>query len=131
MGRKQFRGGGHGPGRKQLAEALATFISVDNARARVTVGKLGRYKEVREIVLPKVDKEYTEACVIEGEDALTRRLKREELEKKKNFVNTEQIPRGKWGPPFMEEDWVVLCQALYHSIGEEEWTGMHERFLLW
>ena len=28
----------------------------------------------------------------------------------------------------MEEDWVVLCQALYQSTGEEEWTEMHERF---
>ena len=27
----------------------------------------------------------------------------------------------------MEEDWVVLCQALYQSIGEEEWTKMHEK----
>ena len=27
----------------------------------------------------------------------------------------------------MEEDRVVLCQALYQSIGEEEWTEMHER----
>ena len=26
----------------------------------------------------------------------------------------------------MDDDWVVLCQALYHSIGEEEWTGMHD-----
>ena len=26
----------------------------------------------------------------------------------------------------MEEDLVVLCQALYQSIGEEEWSGMHE-----
>ena len=27
-----------------------------------------------------------------------------------------------------QEDWVVLRQALYQSIGEEEWTDMHERF---
>ena len=26
----------------------------------------------------------------------------------------------------MDDDWVVLCQALYHSIGEEEWTDMHD-----
>ena len=34
----------------------------------------------------------------------------------------------KWEPPLMDEDWVVLCQALYQLIGEEEWPKMHERF---
>ena len=29
-------------------------------------------------------------------------------------------------PPLIDEDSVVLCQALYQSI-EEEWTEMHER----
>ena len=28
----------------------------------------------------------------------------------------------------MEEDWVVLCQALYQSIGKEEWSDMHHSF---
>ena len=28
----------------------------------------------------------------------------------------------------MEEDWVVLCQALYQSIGKGEWSDMHESF---
>ena len=27
----------------------------------------------------------------------------------------------------MEKDSVVLCQALYQAIGEEEWTDMHEQ----
>ena len=27
----------------------------------------------------------------------------------------------------MEEDWVVLCQALYQSIREEEWKEMQEQ----
>ena len=53
--------------RRKLAEAQATFISVDNVRALVTLGELDRYKEVHEIVLPKFDKEYTEACVMERE----------------------------------------------------------------
>ena len=26
-----------------------------------------------------------------------------------------------------EEDWVVLCQALFQSIKEEEWIEMHEK----
>ena len=26
----------------------------------------------------------------------------------------------------MEEEWVVPCQALYKSIGDEEWYDMHE-----
>ena len=107
----------------RLAEELATFISVEHARALVTAGELGRYREVHDIVLPEFDKEYPEACVIEGEEVLT--LRPEERGTQKLFVNTKQIPRGIWGPPLMEEDWVVLCQALYQSIGEEERFGMH------
>ena len=53
---KQFWSACQEPHRK-----LATFISVDNVRALVTVGELGQFKEVHEVVLPKVDKEYTEA----------------------------------------------------------------------
>ena len=43
------------------------------------------------------------------------------------FVNTEKIPEGKWRPPLMDEDWVVLCQALHLSIEEEEGVEMHEK----
>ena len=27
---------------------------------------------------------------------------------------------------YFQEDWVVLCQALYQWIGEEEWSDMHD-----
>ena len=60
--------------KSRLAEPLATVISEDNVRALVTKGELERYKEVHEIVFPKFDKEYTEACVIEGEEVQTLRL---------------------------------------------------------
>ena len=56
-----------------LPEALATFISVDNARALVTMGELGQFTEVRKSGLAEVRQEI-EACVIEGEDVLTVRL---------------------------------------------------------
>ena len=58
-------------GKGKLAEALATLISVDYVSALVTIGELERYKQVHEIVLPEFDREYTEACVIEGEEVLT------------------------------------------------------------
>ena len=29
------------------------------------------------------------------------------------FVDTPKISGEKWRPPLMEEDWIVLCQALY------------------
>ena len=67
-----------------------TFIWVDNVRALVAMGELGRCREVREIVLPKFDVEYAEACLIEGEDALTLRL-----EEKKN---TETLRKHKANP---------------------------------
>ena len=78
-----------------------------------------RYKELHEIVLP-------EACVIEGVEVLT--LRPEERGTQKLFVNTDKIPKEKWEPPLTDEGGVVLCQALYPSIGEEAWTELHERF---
>ena len=44
-------------------------------------------------------------------------------ERKNMLVNT----KGKWKPPLMDEDWVVLCQALYQSLGEQEWIEMHTK----
>ena len=49
--------------REKLAEALATFISLDNARALVTMGDLGQYQEVHEVVLPKFSEEYQDTMV--------------------------------------------------------------------
>ena len=54
------------------------------------------------------------ASVVEGEDVLT--LHPEERGSQKLFVDTSRIPKEKWGPPLMQEDWVALCQALYQSI---------------
>ena len=53
--------------------SIATLISVDNVKALVIMGELDWYKEVHDSVLPKFDKEYTEACVIEYEEDLTLR----------------------------------------------------------
>ena len=39
-----------------------------------------------------------------------------------HFENPERKKR----PPLMEEDWIVLCQALYQSTSEEEWNELHE-----
>ena len=47
--------------KRQLADASATFISVDNVRASVTMVELWPFKEVHEVVLPKFSKEFTEA----------------------------------------------------------------------
>ena len=86
------------------------------------MGELDRYTEVHDTVLPKVDNEYTEACVFEGEEVLTLRPKNEEH---RNSSLSQKNPLVNWEPPLLNEDWVVLCQALYQSIGEEEWTEVH------
>ena len=44
----------------------------------------------------------------------------------KLLVHTSKIPREKWIPLLMQEDWVVSCQALYPLTIWEEWIGMHE-----
>ena len=59
--------------KSKLTEVSATFISVADVRALVTMGELTRCKEVREKVLPKLDKEDAEACVIEGCEVQTLR----------------------------------------------------------
>ena len=43
----------------------------------------------------------------------------------KMFVGTLQIPRGNWGPLFMEEDMAVLNCAHHLSIRGEEWSTVH------
>ena len=51
--------------KERLAGALATFISVDNARALVTMGELAQFKDVHEVVSPSFNKEvYKDAAVI-------------------------------------------------------------------
>ena len=56
--------------REKLAEAPATFISVDNTRALDTMGELGHFKVVRKVVLPKLSKEFADGCAVEGEEVL-------------------------------------------------------------
>ena len=92
----------------------------------VIMGKLAQFKEVHKVALPSFDKEvYTHTEVIENEEVMT--LRPEEQWTQKLFVNTLKIFGDNWGPPLMEEDWVVLCQALCHPIKEEEWKEMHKK----
>ena len=60
-----------------MAEVLATCISVDNTRALVTMGELGQYREVKEVVLPEFSGEYKDAMVIGGGGILTLRPEEE------------------------------------------------------
>ena len=73
--------------KSRLAEALATFISIDDVRALVTMGELGRGARDS---FPTFDKKYTEACVIEGAEILTLRLEKRGT----NSVQTQRkIPK--------------------------------------
>ena len=65
---------------KDLAEscqerlAEASFISVDHARALITVGELAQLKEVHIVALPSFDKEvYRRKEVFDGEEVMTLR----------------------------------------------------------
>ena len=50
------------------------------------MGELGRYREAHEIVLPKIDKEYTDAWVIGCEDVLILRSEEREREEHRESV---------------------------------------------
>ena len=92
--------------REKLAEALATFISVDNTRASVSPWvSSGTIKKCTKWSYKKISAVYKHAVVIEGEEVLT--LLPQERGTQKFFVTTYKIPEGKW------EDWVALCQSLY------------------
>ena len=91
---------------------MVTFISVDNTRASVTMGELRQHEEV---VLPAFNGEHKDAMVTAEEQVLT--LRPEERGTHNLFVNTDEDSKRKLGPPLMDEDWLVLCQALYQSIG--------------
>ena len=82
----------------------------------------GVFRDVRDVVFPKFDKEFTEACVIEFE-ALLFALLREEH---RSSLQTQSTFSEETGPPLMEEDcFVFLCRSLYQPIAEEKWSGMH------
>ena len=49
-----------------MAEVSATCISVDNTRALVTMGELGQYKEVKQVVVPEFSGKCKDAMVIGG-----------------------------------------------------------------
>ena len=59
---------------KRSKSRLATFISGDNARALDTMGELSKLKTCTRWSCGKFDKEYTEACGIEGEEKGTQKL---------------------------------------------------------
>ena len=46
--------------KNRLAEALATFVSVDHVGALVTMGDLAQFQEVHTVVLPRFNKEVRE-----------------------------------------------------------------------
>ena len=83
--------------KEDLAEALAIFLSVDNAGALVNKGELAKFKDG---VLPSFNKEV--ATVVKGEEVMA--LRPEEQGTQQLFVNTSKIPKGEWGPHLMEED---------------------------
>ena len=64
---------------------------------------------------------YGRAEVAEREEFLT--LLTEEQGSQKLVVDTSRIPKQKWRPHLMEEDWVVPCQAMCQSI----WGGRVDR----
>ena len=74
--------------REKLAEAPATFVSVDTAS--VTMGELGHCKGAHEVV-PKLSKEFKDVDVNEGEEVLT--LHPEERGTHKKCSEQIRLPR--------------------------------------
>ena len=105
---------------KPLLEELRTDVRKPWRRS------LTQFKEVHKVVLPHFNKEvYTAAGVNGDEELIILPLKDQGTQKR--FVNTSKMQKEMWRPPLMKEDWVVLCQAPYQSIKEEEWIDMHEQ----
>ena len=113
--RKQFRGGGQGLDRQQQVRAGGSVgnFQLGKQRPLVTLGGLGRYSELCEIVLPNFDKEYTQACVIQGEEVLTLRFGEGDTE---TLCIHSSNSQDQMLSPFIEKNWLVLCQALNQSF---------------
>ena len=77
--------------KNRIIEELRQFSAVNNARALVTMGELAKCRGTRPSALPDFDKDtYPHACVIAGDEVLTRR--REVRGVEKLFVDTSQVP---------------------------------------
>ena len=78
---------------------MATFTSVENARALVTLDELAQIKKkVYKVVLHSLNKKCAkDAEAIEGEEVMT--LRPEQQGTKQFFVNTSKIPRETRRPP--------------------------------
>ena len=64
------------------------------------------------------------ACVVEGDEELT--LRGNDCGTQQLLVNTARIQANKWRPPFGQDDWAAICQALYQCGA---WRDVHSTVL--
>ena len=65
--------------------------------------------------------------MVEGDSVFVDSSQGGTRERKSCLSDTSKIPATQLGDSLMNEDWVLLCQALYLAVSVGEWRDMHEK----
>ena len=95
--------------RKGLTDGVREIIKIDNERV-FDVGALRRGTGTFKVLKPKAPEGCREVTVRENSDELT--LRAEEVGTLKTFFNVNHIEPERLGPPLVDAEWYVFCQAL-------------------
>ena len=104
--------------RKGSMEGLRNFAGVRNHSA-LDVGQLSEGIRPFQVRRPQFKEECAEEAIREGPEELT--LRAEEAESQKSCNNVDHIAEDRCGPPLVDADWHVFCQANYKGIEGSEW----------
>ena len=114
---QSFVTGLHERSRRGITDGLRSFIQADNHSA-VDVGHLHQGTRSLKVQKPQISEAFPEASIREGTNELT--LRADEVGTHRAFISTEHIEFERWGPPLVDADRHVLCQAIYKGIEGEE-----------
>ena len=89
-------------------EAELRRLIMDNHEA-AKIGDLEQNMESRPVVKPKITADFPEAVVREVADELPSRREAEGM-------FTANVGGNSWRPPFVDEDWRAICQAIFKGV---------------
>ena len=102
--------------RRGIMDGLRRFVQADNHSA-VDVGDLRQGTGSLKVQKPQISEAFPEALMREGADESG--LRADEVGTQRAFINTEHIEFARWGPPRVDADCALFCQAIYKGIWRE------------
>ena len=64
----------------------------------------------------------------EGADELTLRAEEEEEGMLRTFTDTADVGDCRWSPPFVDEDWHDICQAIFQGVEGSELEAVYYNY---